>query len=476
MERPLPEGVRDLLFADTAAFRRMEAALQATWSAWGYREIHLPTFEYADTLATDVGSQMDAELYRFFDRQGRTLALRPDMTIPTARVVGTRLYDQPMPLRLAYTGSVFRYEPPRAGRQHEFGQAGVELIGAGGTIADAEVVALAAAALQAVGLPEFGITLGHVGFFRGLLAGLALPERLTARLQEAVARKAEAELVGLLAEAPALPPVARQAVLALPRLTGSAAVLRDAEAVCLNATMMNALAELRSMAALLDAYGVSCFVTYDLAEVRDLGYYTGITFEGFAPGLGFGLISGGRYDDLIGHFGPPCPAVGWALTLDRLLLAREMQGIVEPEPRADVLLAPSPAPSAVGEGRRNKEEGRCGLVAGGLVAGDARAGNMGAAAPGASAAGNCQACLGWAAVARGRGLKVEIDPLGLSPEALWQAAKARGIARAAYFSGTEGQATITVREADGADGGTASADWRDVAADDWEEMDRWQNR
>ena len=183
-DRPLPEGVRDLLFADTAAFRGMEASLQATWSAWGYREISLPTFEYADTLATDVGAAVDAEMYRFFDRHGRTLALRPDMTIPTARVVGTRLFDQPMPLRLAYVGSVFRYEPPRAGRQHEFTQAGVELIGAPGPVADAESIALAVAALRAVGVPAFRITVGHVGFFRGLLAALDLPERLAARLQK----------------------------------------------------------------------------------------------------------------------------------------------------------------------------------------------------------------------------------------------------------------------------------------------------
>ncbi len=157
----------------------METALQATWSAWGYREISLPTFEYADTLATDVGAEVDAEMYRFFDRHGRTLALRPDMTIPTARVVGTRLFDQPLPLRLAYIGSVFRYEPPRAGRQHEFTQAGVELIGAPGAMADAESIALAVAALKAVGLPQFRITVGHVGFFRGLLAALALarPDR-----------------------------------------------------------------------------------------------------------------------------------------------------------------------------------------------------------------------------------------------------------------------------------------------------------
>src|SRR5512139_1977331 len=220
LEGPLPEGVRDLLFADAAAWRDMEAALRRTWTTWGYREISLPTFEYADTLATDVGAAVDAEMYRFFDRHGRTLALRPDMTIPTARVVGTRLFDQPMPLRLAYVGSVFRYEPPRAGRQHEFTQAGVELIGAPGAIADAESIALAVAALRAVGVPQFRIMVGHVGFFRGLLAALGLPQRTATRIRAAVDRKAEAELALLLAGVPGLPPLARNAVLTLPRLTG----------------------------------------------------------------------------------------------------------------------------------------------------------------------------------------------------------------------------------------------------------------
>jgi ATP phosphoribosyltransferase regulatory subunit len=416
-ERPLPEGVRDLLFADTAAFRRMEAALHATWEAWGYREISPPTFEYASTLATEVGAQVDAELYRFFDRHGHTLALRADMTIPTARIVGTRLHDQPMPLRLAYSGSVFRHEQPRAGRQHEFAQAGVELVGAPGACADAEVVALAVAALRAVGLPNFGITLGHIGFFRGLLAALALPQSLTARLQEAVGHKAEAELAGLLGEAPALPPIARQAVINLPRLSGSAGVLDSAEAICLNATMMNALSELRAVARMLQAYGVAQSVTYDLAEVRDLNYYTGITFEGFAPGLGFGVIGGGRYDDLISHFGPRLPAVGWALTLDRVLLARELQGISEGEPRPDILLA----------------------------------------------AQECAHCLAWAAVARSRGLKVEVDLLGLQPDALWQAAQARRIARTVRHADA---ALITVRDMGGE---------RTIAADDWEEVARWRN-
>src|SRR5512139_194017 len=233
LEGPLPEGVRDLLFADAAAWRDMEAALRRTWTAWGYREIVLPTFEYAETLATDVGAALDAEMYRFFDRHGRTLALRPDLTLPTARVVATRLYDQPMPLRVAYAGSVFRHEPPRAGRQHEFTQAGVELIGVGGSAADAEAIALAVAALRAVGLPGFRITVGHIGFFRGLLAALGLPERAEQRLRSAVDRKSEAELETLLHEMPHLPPMVRRAVLELPRLAGDAGVLAEAESYCL---------------------------------------------------------------------------------------------------------------------------------------------------------------------------------------------------------------------------------------------------
>ena len=207
VDRPLPEGVRDLLFADAATLRGMAASLRATWTAWGYREIILPAFESAATLSTDVSAGLNAEMYRFFDRHGRTLALRPDMTIPTAHVVGTRLYDQPKPLRLSYMGSVFRYEPPAGGPAARVHPArGVELMGAHGATADAESIALAVAALRAIGLPAFRITLGHVGFFRGLLLALAAPERLAARLRSAVDRKAEAELAALLPGSPAAGP------------------------------------------------------------------------------------------------------------------------------------------------------------------------------------------------------------------------------------------------------------------------------
>jgi ATP phosphoribosyltransferase regulatory subunit len=234
------------------------------------------------------------------------------------------------------------------------------------------------------------------------LAALSLPERTTARLRVAVDRKAEAELAQLLGEIPGLPPLARNAVLTLPRLMGDARVLAEAEAICLNTTMMQALSDLAAVADLLAAYGVA----------------DGITFEGFAPGLGFNLVSGGRYDELIGHFGPPLAAVGWALTLDRVLLARELQGISHDEPRCDVLLS----------------------------------------------ARDCPTCLRWAAQARARGLKVELDPLGLAPDALWQAAQARGIPRAAHHTGPQ---TLTVWDATGT---------RTLSAEDWQEVAAWLNR
>jgi ATP phosphoribosyltransferase regulatory subunit len=415
-DRPLPEGVRDLLFADAAAWRSLEEALRTTWSSWGYREIILPTFEYADTLSTDVGAEIDAEMYRFFDRHGRTLALRPDMTIPTARVVGTRLYDQPLPLRISYVGSVYRYEPPRAGRQHEFTQAGVELIGAPSRIADAETVALAVEALRAAGLPEFRVTLGHVGFFRGLLAALDLPEKASRSLRQAVNRKAEAELAAMLAQSAGAPRAARDALLALPRLTGGPEVLSEAAGMCAHPQMERALDDLRQVQTLLDAYGVAGEVSYDLAEVRDLDYYTGITYEGFAPGLGFSIISGGRYDELVGHFGPPLPAVGWALTLDRVLVARELQGVEHPEPTPDVLLSVD----------------------------------------------GCPECLEWAAATRKLGLRVEVDPLSLPPEELWRAAVERCIPRAVR-SASPGW--LLVRDPSGE---------QRVRVEDMEEVARWR--
>lgn len=335
---PLPQGVVDLFFEDASSKRQLEHSLHKLFLTWAYRELIPPTFEYADTLASEGGTQLAEEMYRFVDRDGRTLALRPDLTIPTARVVGTRLYDQPMPLRLFYIGSVFRYEAPQAGRQREFTQAGIELIGAATPEADAEVLALTVEALRTAGLQGFQVALGQMAFFRGLLAELAVSPGVIAVLQSAIDRKNLAELEAAL-DRLTIGGAARQTLLALPALHGQPHVLALGRRHCLNEAMSQALDRLEAIQQLLAGYGVAGAVSFDLGETRGMEYYTGITFKGYAPGLGFSVCSGGRYDDLVGHFGPPQPAVGCALWLDRILLVRQRQGWRPPQEPPDLVLA-----------------------------------------------------------------------------------------------------------------------------------------
>ena len=214
----LPRGVADLFGAAAVAKRAAEAALRDLARRWAYVEVIPPTFEYAETLASEAGSQLAEELYRFLDRDGSALALRPDLTIPTARLAGSKLFDQPLPLRFFYAGPAFRYEEPRAGRQREFWQAGIELIGAASADADAEVLAFAALALHALDLPA-QFTLGHLGYFHGLAQHLGCDQPAVVALQSALDRKSRDD-VGELAHSLALSPADAAAVLGMLDLGG----------------------------------------------------------------------------------------------------------------------------------------------------------------------------------------------------------------------------------------------------------------
>lgn len=319
----IPRGVADYFWQEARQRRSLERTLLDFFRTWGYQDVLLPTFEYADTLSARGNLELRAELCRFLDRDGSMLALRADMTIAVARLVATRLHDRAMPQRFCYAGSVFRDVEPRAGQQREFIQAGVELVGSHLPEADAEVLALCAKALIAVGIEDFRIVVGQMQYFGGLLQALELTPAQAERLHLAIDRNSAADLASFLRETPLSPPQA-DAVQALPALSGRdlAAVLDLAEVNALNQTMGAAVENLRAIFRVLAAHGVLDYFVLDLTEIHDLGYYTGISFEALAPGLGFRLASGGRYDDLVGTFGAPQPAVGLAFGLERLLLAR----------------------------------------------------------------------------------------------------------------------------------------------------------
>jgi len=342
----IPRGVADYFWHEAHQRRKFQHELLEVFRSWGYGDIILPSFEYADTLSSHATSQVAQQMYRFPDRDGTMLALRTDMTISVARLVGTRLYDSPMPQRYCYAGNVFRYvDQPKAGRQREFAQVGIELIGAQEPAADGEILALCAQAIQNSGLQKFQMVLGQIGYVDGLMAELTITPQQRTQLLQAIQRNSQPLLQEILQTA-SLTTEQRHTLENIPLLSGYAvpAIFEKAGTLCLNQAMEDALANLRKIYDTLVAYSVDSHCYLDMTEISNLGYYTGLTFEILAPELGFPIASGGRYDRLVGSFGLDQPAVGAAIGLDRLLLACQMQNTVDNKPypmQPDLLVAAS---------------------------------------------------------------------------------------------------------------------------------------
>ena len=243
-----------------------------------------------------------------------------------------------MPLKLFYLSPVYRYEQAQTGRQCEFYQAGVEFMGSGSEAADAEIVALAVASMETAGLKNFQVCLGQVDYIQGLMRELHLDERT----QEAVKGALEAhDLVGLrvLADQAGLAPKEKEILLDVPLLHGGTEVLEKARTMAANEQSLRALDNLQTINRLLEAYGAEKYVTFDLGIIRDFGYYTGMVFEAYTPGLGFPLCGGGRYDRMLSDFGSASPATGFALGIERIMLALERENLKQPAPQKDTYIS-----------------------------------------------------------------------------------------------------------------------------------------
>jgi ATP phosphoribosyltransferase regulatory subunit len=323
----LPKGARIYLPDEAARKRWVETRLLDVFRRWGYREIVTPTFEFSDVLELGTDVAVRESMFKFVDREtGRTLALRADITPQIARVVATRLRDEPKPVRLAYVTNVFRYDEPRVSHYREFYQAGVELIGLEKPEAEVEIIAMAIEGLRALGLDRFQIDLGHPDFFRGLLEEVTADPARRREVREALARKDASTLERLVAELAPAPPVA-EALLALPTLFGREIVLERAAALARTARAHRALDNLAEVYRLLKIYGLAESVLLDLGEVRGFDYYSGLYFEAYIAGFGASIAGGGRYDDMLARFGYDCPAVGFAFDVARALAIMETQRV-----------------------------------------------------------------------------------------------------------------------------------------------------
>jgi ATP phosphoribosyltransferase regulatory subunit len=306
----VPPGAVDLL-GDAARRRRaLQRATLGVLEAAGFEELIPPTFEYEEIFVRAGGPGVVERLIRFLDLDGRSLALRYDFTASIARVAATAFASRTPPLRLCYSGKVFRQEPDRGARPREILQVGAELMGESGVASDVELLRLTLRLAEAVGLADFQLNVGHVGALAPSLAGV--PEAIRPDVRRWIDRKDRGSLARGL---DGLDGAAR-ALLTLPFVMGRRPALEEAA----RTAPAGAVAALEHLLALDTALTPAerAHVVYDLGEVRGLEYYTGMQFELFVAGAGRAVGAGGRYDDLMGRFGRPMPAVGVSLDLDAI--------------------------------------------------------------------------------------------------------------------------------------------------------------
>ncbi|HLQ63403.1 MAG TPA: ATP phosphoribosyltransferase regulatory subunit [bacterium] len=334
----VPAGVRDYAAPDAARHSALAASVRSEFMRWGYAEVRTPPVEYLETIVRGAGAGIQDHLFKIVDTGGELLVLRPEMTVPIARLAATRLLPQAAgPLRLSYVADVFRGQDEGRTQLRAFTQAGVELLGEGTLDADAEVIALAATCLRRAGVPDAVVHVGHLGFLDDLLA--ALPAETQDEIRARLYRKEFAGIEHAIPD-PSLAGLLRL----LPDLHGDDAVTR-ATPFATSARSRAALADLETLMARLRDYGLADIVRFDLSIIRDFSYYTGVVFEAYGAGSGYPLAGGGRYDTLLGRFGAECPATGFALGLDRVLSVLPTDGDVS---IAVVLVAdPSQRPEAI---------------------------------------------------------------------------------------------------------------------------------
>src|SRR5436189_3106761 len=292
----IPPGTQIVIGRAARRRRGLERTICSVFEGWSYEEIIPPIFDYYDVFAQGMGTGPEEQIYRFIDREGNILALRPEFTSLVAKTVATRLASSPKPIRLYYSGEVLRFEKPKGGRQREFAQIGIENFG-GGKHADIEMLLIAVESMQRLGIADFQINLGSVDFFGGIVDRIELPEDQITKLKGILNFKDQPALETLLLSLP-VDDRRKNILRAIPHLTGGREVLREARSLIRNTRSVAAVDHLEEIHSVFDKLGLARHLTIDLGEVRGFDYYTGILFRAYIPQLGFEVASGGRYDGL----------------------------------------------------------------------------------------------------------------------------------------------------------------------------------
>lgn len=328
MEQKLhtPEGVRDIYNKECEIKLTLQKKLSTVLHQYGYQDIQTPTFEYYDVFRKEIGSTATQELYRFFDRDGNILALRPDITPSVARAAATLFENEDFPIRLCYAGNTFINHNSYQGRLKENTQLGAELIGLDSIEADAEMLAMVVDGLKKTGLKEFQISVGHVDFIQSLMESTGLDTEEKNEIHTLITNRNYFGVEEILDAKHAKGSV-KEAFHILPELTGGPEILEKAAAIAPNVNARLGITRLQHIYRLLKLYHAEEHISFDLSMSGSYGYYTGIIFRAYTYGTGDAIVRGGRYDHLLEKFGKKTPSIGFAVILDELMSALFRQKI-----------------------------------------------------------------------------------------------------------------------------------------------------
>ncbi len=340
MERKLlhtPEGVRDLYGTECENKLLLQNRMHQVLKLYGYRDIQMPSFEFFDIFNKERGSVASKNMFKFFDREGNTLVLRPDMTPQIARCAAKYFENEELPIKLCYLGNTFVNKSSYQGRLKETTQLGCELIGDSSVTADAEMLAMMIEALLAAGLKEFQVEVGQVAYFKGLVNEAGIDSDTEEELRLLIQKK---NFFGVeeLARGCGLSDSVREALFMLPQLFGSAEKLDDAKKYVNNAESLGAIEHLKSVYELLRVYGYEKYISFDLGMLSELTYYTGIIFRAVTYEVGEPVANGGRYDELICQYGKPAASIGFSINVDFVLLALNRQKIDLPSGKLPLMI------------------------------------------------------------------------------------------------------------------------------------------
>lgn len=325
-----PEGVRDIYGKEYSCKQNLQRLFADTLHSFGYQDIQTPTFEFFDVFGSEIGTTPSKELYKFFDKEGNTLVLRPDFTPSIARCAAKYFMDEVLPIRFCYAGNNFINTDNLRGKLKETTQMGAELIGDESAQADAEMIAMLVKALLNSGLKEFQVSVGQIDYFKGLCEQAKLDEETELSLRELISNRNDFGVQELLRSSH-IDPKACEALLNVNSMFGSYDVLDKALEYVDNQRSRKAVERLKQIYELLQIYGVEKYISFDLAMVNRYHYYTGVIFSAYTYQTGSAIAKGGRYDNLLEKFGKTAPATGFVVIIDDLLTALMRQKIC-PEP------------------------------------------------------------------------------------------------------------------------------------------------